>query len=93
MYKFDVDYTINEIKMKVSLWEQVGWRFVSAGLYSALSTVSVVTYYTGVQTWEQFQSASNALILAALIGFITGVLMALHKYYFTGSTIPLSGTV
>lgn len=79
--------------MNISLIEQTLWRFIQAGLYGALSTASVVTYYTGVQTWEQFHSASNALILSALIGFITGVFMALHKYYLTGSTIPLSGLV
>lgn len=92
MPRFDVDYTVTEIKMKVSLAEQVGWRFVSAGLYSALSTASVVTVYTGVQTWEQFQSASSALALSALIGFITGVLMAIHKY-FTGATVSTTATL
>lgn len=86
MSKFDVDYTISEIKMTVSLWEQVGWRFVSAGLYSALSTVVTVTYFTGVTTWEQFGTAISALSLSILIGFITGVLMAAHKY-FTGATV------
>lgn len=70
----------------ISLWEQVGWRFVSAGLYSALSTVVTVTYFTGVTTWEQFGSAVSALSLSILIGFITGVLMAAHKY-FTGATV------
>lgn len=77
----------------LNLTEQTIVRFISAGLYSALSTASVVTYYTGVTTWEQFQSATNALALSALIGFITGVLMAAHKYFLTGSTIPLSGLV
>lgn len=72
--------------MNITLTKQVIWRFVSAGLYSALSTAAVVTVYTGVTTWEQFQTASSALALSILIGFITGVLMAIHKY-FTGTTV------
>lgn len=72
----------------LNLAEQTVLRFVTAGLYSALSTASVVTYYSGVTTWEQFQSATNALALSIVIGFVTGILMALHKYFYTGSTSP-----
>lgn len=72
----------------LNLAEQTVLRFVTAGLYSALSTASVVTYYSGVTTWEQFQSATNALALSIVIGFVTGILMALHKYFYTGATSP-----
>lgn len=73
----------------LTLAEQTVLSFVKAGLYSALSTASVVTYYTGVTTWEQFQTASNAAALSLLIGFITGIFMAVHKYYFTGATVSV----
>lgn len=72
--------------MNIDLAEQVAWRFISSGFYSALSTVSVITFYTGVTTWEEFKTASGALALSALIGFITGILMAAHKYFFVGTT-------
>lgn len=77
----------------LNLAEQTVLRFISAGLYSALSTVSVVTYYTGVQTWEQFQTASSAFALSMVIGFITGVFMAAHKYFLTGMTVKLDSTI
>lgn len=72
--------------MNITLVEQMAWRFIRAGLSSAFSTAAVVTYYIGVQTWEQFQTASSALALSLLIGFVTGVVMAVDKY-FTGTTI------
>lgn len=77
--------------MKISLTEQVIWRFIVSGLYSALSVLAVGTYFAGIQTWEQFQSAAGALAAALIIGFVNGFLMALHKY-FTGATIPLVST-
>lgn len=72
--------------MKISLTEQVIWRFITAGLYGAASVIGVATYYAGVQTWEDFQTATGALGLALVVGFVNGVLMAIHKY-FTGATI------
>lgn len=70
----------------ISLIEQMGWRFLRAGLAGAISTASVFTYYNGVTTWEQFQSATIAFSIACLIGFFTGLIMAVDKY-FTGTTI------
>lgn len=69
--------------MNISLAEQVLWRFVRGGLSSALSTAVTVTYFTGVQTWEQAATAFNALALTLLIGFVTGVIMAADKYFRT----------
>lgn len=77
----------------LTLAEQTVWKFIQAGLYSAISTAGVVTYFTGVQTWEQFQTASNAAALSLLIGFVSGILMALHKYYVTGATAPVASTM
>ncbi len=74
---------------QVSLVEQMSWRFIRAGLSSAFSTAAVVTFYTGVKTWEDFATASSALILSLAIGFISGIIMAIDKY-FTGSTISTS---
>lgn len=76
----------------ISLIEQVGWRFVEAGLSSAFATAAVVTFYTGITTWEQFSTASGALGLAFLIGFINGVIQAGRKY-FSGATVSVDSTM
>lgn len=78
--------------MKISLTEQVIWRFIVSGLTGALSTIGVSTYFVGIQTWEDFQTATGALGFALLIGFINGVLMAAHKY-FTGATVSIDSTM
>lgn len=72
--------------MKISLTEQVIWRFIVSGVYGAVSVIGVATYYTGVQTWEDFGRASGLLGLALAVGFVNGVLMSVHKY-FTGATV------
>lgn len=77
---------------KLSLAEQMGWRFIEAGLTSAFSTAATITYFTGVQTWEQFSIAINALALSLIIGFVSGVLMAVTKY-FKGVTTPIDSTM
>ncbi len=74
--------------MNISLAEQMAWRFTRAGLSSAFSTAATITYFTGVQTWEQFATASSALALSLIIGFISGTIMAIDKY-FTGSTVSV----
>lgn len=72
--------------MKISLTEQVIWRFIVSGVYGALSVIGVATYYTGITTWEDFGRVSGLLGLALAVGFANGVLMSIHKY-FTGATI------
>lgn len=78
--------------MNISLAEQVSWRFIKAGLSSAFSTAATVTFYTGVQTWTQFATATSALILCLIIGFITGVVMAVQKY-LQGPTISIASSM
>lgn len=75
--------------MNISLIEQMTWRFIRAGLSSAFSTAATITYFAGVQTWEQFTTASSALALSLIIGFISGIIMAIDKY-FTGATVSTS---
>lgn len=66
----------------------MGWRFVEAGLTSAFSTAATITYFTGVQTWEQLSVAFNALAISLIIGFVSGFIMAVTKY-FKGASVSV----
>lgn len=70
-----------------NLTKQVLVRFFEAGISGALAMAATVTYFTGIQTWGQLQMALNALAISFIVGFISGVLMAIRKYY-KGPTVP-----
>lgn len=63
-----------------SLVKSVGLRFLRGGIAGAISAAAAVTWFTGVDTWEQVATALNALAIIGTVGFITGGLMAADKY-------------
>lgn len=80
-----------------TLSKQVLIRFIESGVSGALATVATITYFTGIQTWEQLKVALTALFISLMIGFINGVIMAGRKYFqgpsVPASTAPLEGLV
>lgn len=76
--------------MNISLAKQTVRRFFLAGFYGAVSTAATITIFVGVQSWDQFYVAFNYLVLCLIVGFINGIIQALHKYYITGTTVPVN---
>ncbi len=54
-------------------------RFLKGGVAGAISMVSVISL-ANISTWTELQTALVSLSLAAIVGFITGVIMAAEKW-------------
>lgn len=61
--------------------KSIAFRFLKAFVAGSVSTLGTITYFAGVTTWTQLAVALNALLLALVIGGISGVLMAAEKWY------------
>lgn len=71
--------------MEYDLIKGVAMRFLRGAVASAISTMALVvtsvTYTQGVTTLFDIQTLLYSLITAGIIGFITGGIMALDKFY------------
>lgn len=73
--------------MNINLHAQTVQRFFLAGFTGALSAATTITIFEGITSWKQFYTAFNYLILCLIVGFINGIIQALHKYYISGATV------
>lgn len=63
------------------------YRFLRGGIAGALAMILTVTF-SGVTDWSSLFSVLNTAALVGVIGFITGTLMALDKYF---RSTPIEG--
>jgi mannitol-specific phosphotransferase system IIBC component len=63
----------------MNIYKAVGWRFLRGGVAGALG--SMVAIQGSVGDWTDFSYFLNKLVLAGLIGFLTGGLLAAEKAY------------
>lgn len=60
--------------------KRVGIRFLRGFIAGAVSTAAAVTGVNGTHTWNELESALANLVVAAIIGGISGGLLAADKY-------------
>jgi hypothetical protein len=63
-----------------SLGQSILWRFVRGGIAGAFASAATLTSLMGVQSWTELRTALVFLGLSALIGFITGGILAVDKF-------------
>lgn len=72
---------MNDLETKaVALVKSVALRFVKGGLSGSIAALAVITIQAPT-TWEALSTALIALIYAVSVGFITGGVMAVEKWY------------
>jgi hypothetical protein len=63
-----------------NLGKSVLMRFARGGIAGAFASAATLTSLTGIQSWTELRIALVYLSLSALIGFITGGIMAVDKF-------------
>lgn len=78
------------MQQQFSLASAVFWRFVRGGLASAFASMAVIANAIGwVQTFSDIHTFISALSVAAIMGFITGVILAGDKYFRGADAVDL----
>lgn len=71
--------------MEYDLIKGVAMRFLRGAVSGALSTMAVVVtsvaYVQGITTWADIKNLGYSLILACIIGVLTGGIQAADKFY------------
>ena len=62
------------------LYKSVLLRFLRGGLASAVSAM-VMFNFNGISTFTDLRTFGSALVLAGTVGFISGGILALDKYF------------
>jgi len=64
----------------VALVKSVATRFVKGGLSGMIAALAAITIQTPT-TWTELSTALIAFIYAVVVGFITGGILAVEKWY------------
>jgi len=71
---------MKEKKKLTTLASRVAFRFLRGFIAGAVSTAAAVTGFNGVKQWEDLENALAMLLIAIIIGGVTGGLMAADKF-------------
>lgn len=66
--------------MENSLWKSVLLRFIRAFIAGAAAQMALILVFNG-STWEDVTNWLMALGISAIVGGITGLIMAVDKYF------------
>jgi hypothetical protein len=64
----------------LQLFKSIAMRFIKGGLAGAAAAVGMITI-TAPTTWTALSSVLVALSYAAIVGFMSGGILAIEKYY------------